>query len=430
METNHDYEEIIEKIVRKRSQYRRKGQWEEADNLKTLLEEQHGVDVFDADGFKTTWKLKTSQEEKMYKVVWSLMDGACLGDDDVVDKDHDSTIDWACSGTNGEIPLFIATVDSPYYKSRLQETLHHLQDEKWGSKSFFGPIAPLHMLDLAKNPAIGSQRIVYEGWYQNVLSKLSEMVLTEQKEQEAEEASSSSFFLIAEDDVRLPPSISPKMIRDICLQAFTAHPDLQILSLGHAYSPTKSSRKQKCRARQAHQRAKRLPTPSQATSSISNNKAETYTSGSNAMEGDDDGLRLKVSSSLSGCSLLLQHLQTGGGIHGATLLAIRSCAVEDIRIVMGDPITLPPRKRSHFDQYLFHSASHNIQIAVSDPPIVGWGEVSQTLTSVGSGYRRKGGGRLQHLPPTASLSHETDKDSREVDTIKWIRRQLVRIVKD
>jgi len=55
---------------------------------------------------------------------------------------------------------------------------------------------------------------------------------------------------------------------------------------------------------------------------------------------------------------------------------------------------------------------HNLPIAVSDPPLVGWAEVSHTLTGTGSGNRKRGGGRFEQLPDT---SHD----------VKWVRRNLI-----
>lgn len=68
----------------------------------------------------------------------------------------------------------------------------------------------------------------------------------------------------------------------------------------------------------------------------------------------------------------------------------------------------------HFDQFLFHSTLHSLGIAVSDPPLVGWAEVTHTLTGTGSGNRRKGGGRFEQLPQQV-----TSLD------VKWVRRDLI-----
>ena len=67
----------------------------------------------------------------------------------------------------------------------------------------------------------------------------------------------------------------------------------------------------------------------------------------------------------------------------------------------------------HFDLFLFHSCLHSLHVAVSDPPLVGWSEVEQTLTAAGSGNRRKGGGRLEQLPEVSTLH------------VNWVRRNLV-----
>ena len=66
----------------------------------------------------------------------------------------------------------------------------------------------------------------------------------------------------------------------------------------------------------------------------------------------------------------------------------------------------------HFDQFLFHSTLHSLGIAVSDPPLVGWAEVTHTLTGTGSGNRRGGGGRFEQLPQVTSLN------------VNWVRRDV------
>ncbi len=68
----------------------------------------------------------------------------------------------------------------------------------------------------------------------------------------------------------------------------------------------------------------------------------------------------------------------------------------------------------HFDQFLFHSTLHSLGIAVSDPPLVGWAEVTHTLTGTGSGNRKRGGGRFEQLPPQVTGLN-----------VKWIRRELI-----
>jgi hypothetical protein len=70
-------------------------------------------------------------------------------------------------------------------------------------------------------------------------------------------------------------------------------------------------------------------------------------------------------------------------------------------------------KRGHFDQFLFHSTDHDLGIAFADPPLVGWSEVQETLTCVGSGYRRQDGGRLEYCPP------EVNSD------VRWVGRKVV-----
>jgi hypothetical protein len=159
-----------------------------------------------------------------------------------------------------------------------------------------------------------------------------------------------SIVYIAEDDIRLSNSVSPSKITNVCLKVFNSNQDLHILSLGHAYSTT-------------------------------NNKS------------------------------LLDCVFQGKGLHATTLLALRH--PQGTKLLLDCMETIPAGKRCHLDQFLFHSTLHNLGIALSDPPLVGWGEVSETLTSVGAGCRRNGGGRLEHIPNNSIC---TDGE------VRWVRR--------
>jgi len=140
---------------------------------------------------------------------------------------------------------------------------------------------------------------------------------------------------------------------------FHANPDLHILSLGHSYTPAKPSRRQRQWAKKQQQ--------------------SEFLNGSNSM-------------STQSSSPLLKHLYSGKGLYGATLLALRH--PEGTKSLLEATEAMSIGKRGHFDQFLFHSTLHNLDIAFSDPPLGGWAEVSETLTSVGSGCRRNGGGWL------------------------------------
>ena len=97
-----------------------------------------------------------------------------------------------------------------------------------------------------------------------------------------------------------------------------------------------------------------------------------------------------------------------GKPHGATLIALRH--PEGTQALLNSMEAIPRGKRCHFDQFIF-SQLNNVDIAFSDPALVGWAEVSETLTSVGAGCRRNGRGRLGHIP---TVSNE----------IKWVRRAV------
>ena len=183
------------------------------------------------------------------------------------------------------------------------------------------------------------------------------------------EYDNQSLIFVAEDDVRLCSSISPGRIRELCALVLNANPELLILSVGHAYS----ARQRRCINKQ-------------------NNSSSDL-----PCNYDDSTSRLT-------------HVTCGQGLHGTTLLALRH--PKGSQSLLEAMASVPHGKRCHFDHFLFHSTLQNLEIAVSDPPLVGWAEVSETLTSVGAGCRRKGRGRLGQLPEVSS------------DEIKWIRRKV------
>ena len=81
-------------------------------------------------------------------------------------------------------------------------------------------------------------------------------------------------------------------------------------------------------------------------------------------------------------------------MHATTLMAVRTSSLERIQSVLA---SYKRGGATHLDQFLFHE-KHKLRVMFSDPPLVGWAEVEETLTSAGSGQRREGGGRLGWLP--------------------------------
>lgn len=135
-----------------------------------------------------------------------------------------------------------------------------------------------------------------------------------------------------------------------------ANPDLHIFSVGHAYAPVRSNRRQRRRANRQRQR-------------------------------ENNHIHAPPTS-----YPLLESVSRGKGLHGTTLLALRhpegTRSLLDCMVCME---TVPRGKRCHLDRFLFRSKLHNIGVALSDPPLVGWGEVSGTLSTVGSGCRKNRG---------------------------------------
>lgn len=120
-----------------------------------------------------------------------------------------------------------------------------------------------------------------------------------------------------------------------------ANPDLHIFSVGHAYAPVRSNRRQRRRANRQRQR-------------------------------ENNHIHAPPTS-----YPLLESVSRGKGLHGTTLLALRH--PEGTRSLLDCMETVPRGKRCHLDRFLFRSKLHNIGVALSDPPLVGWGEVSGTF---------------------------------------------------
>ena len=329
----------IPNLVNQLLEYRRNRQIKEADQVKTTLLHEHSVQVY----YRRDGTIGWSKINKDYcdtptfakRIIWSMVSSS-VGDTDLLNKSLSSL------GGDNNIPLIIVTVNNPSYRSRLTETMQHLSSlaTTCNDGITFSPIRTIDLLDLSHHPTIGPNRILFEGWRQILLPMLLD----------SSTSNDHPIVYIAEDDIRLSNIISPSKINDVCLKVFTANPDLQILSLGHAYSST-------------------------------NNKS------------------------------LLDCVLQGKGLHATTLLALRH--PQGTKLLLECMENIPIGKRCHLDQFLFHSTLHNVGIALSDPPLVGWGEVSETLTSVGAGCRRNGGGRLEHIPNNAI---GTDGE------VRWVRR--------
>ena len=359
---NNERTSFIKRTIRQISQLKQDKQWNEADRLKMILLQKYSIQIFCRNDGTIGWTEidEHSSQPAVKKIQWTL-----LG--------QDVELDCTPIGADIDIPLFIGTVNSPSYRARLSKTLdclsHSHQD---GSR--FHPVQCIDMLQLDKHPSIGVNRIVFEGWRQILLKTILDRYKT---------SAADSIIFIAEDDVRLFAN-SPRKIRDVCAQVFEKYPDLHILSLGHGYATKKPSRRQRRRAR-------REQADKGSCSCTNNNSSESI---------------------LESESTLLKHLEDGGKIHGSTLIAIR--CPSGVKALLNNMENIPFGRRSHFDQFLFHSTELlDLGIAVSDPPLAGWAEVHSTLTAIGSGHRRYGGGRLEYRPRDAN------------GRIKWIRRDII-----
>jgi hypothetical protein len=383
---------IINELIDQLTHHRKSKQLKEADQLKKLLYDNYSIQVFYRRNGTIGWRV-ISNDTKLKvgnalsfrdcgtKVVWSM-----------VDTNVDVSYDQVVEDGGDDIPLYVATVDTPYYRSRLAETMDHLSlcdknDAHHDTTHRFHPINVIDLLNLEEHPSLGTNRILFEGWRQILLPKLM---------RDAGDNSSSTdkrIILVGEDDIRLVTS--PSVIRKVCQDVFDKNLDLHILSLGHGYSPAKLSKRQRRRRARASQEQ----------------QGESSESCLNDVNGDECDVDDESSCKTTSCPLF-NHLERGKGIHGTTLLALRY--PEGVVAMLEATEAIPLRKRGHFDQFLFHSTQHNLSIAVSDPPLVGWAEVTHTLTSSGSGNRRIGGGRLGHLP---EVTPNFD--------VKWVRRTLI-----
>ncbi|KAL3764995.1 hypothetical protein ACHAW5_001845 [Stephanodiscus triporus] len=351
-------------------EHRRGGRAKEADQVKKILLCEHSVRVYYRRDGTIGWS-KVAQEagdtEVGRRIVWSIATVVGQGKDDK-HRNAGAKPSPQSGSLSRDIPLVVATVNTPSYRSRLAETMEIISSR---ASSFvdgtrFAPVDTIDLMNLSHHPSIGPNRILFEGWRRILLPTIlssSDSVHLDR-----------SIVFVAEDDVRIC-NVSPGRIREVCSMAFDANPDLHILSLGHAYALARPNRRQRRRAnRQCRRENEYIPAPPTSYS-------------------------------------LLESVSRGKGLHGTTLLALRH--PEGTRSLLNHMEAVPRGKRCHLDQFLFHSTLHNIGIALSDPPLAGWGEVSETLSSVGSGCRRNGGGRLEQLPAEVLC-----------DEIQWVRRDL------
>lgn len=290
-ETVDNDENEIKQIIDQLFHHRKAKQVKEADQLKKLLFDQYSVQVFYRRNGSIGWRfICSATKEKVNalshrdngkRVEWSLVS---------TDADAPLSSGVQCDG----VPLIIATIDTPTYRSRLAGTLDHLSlppNNDADDTCRFRPINTVDMLILEEHRSIGTNRIVYEGWRQILLPRI------------LNEGCSKRMILVAEDDVRLVAS--PSVIEKVCLEVFDSNPDLQVLSLGHAYSPSKPKRQ----------------TPQES--------------------GEDDA------DPPAGFSPILDHLKRGKGIHASTLLAIRY--PEGVKSLQEALESVPLRKRSKYD---------------------------------------------------------------------------------
>ena len=157
-------------LLKELLEHRKKRQVKEADTIKMILWNVHSIQVFYRRDGTIGWKkvlvlegekAETSLPAK--KIVWSNVLH-------VGQKNHLSTA--SCSAYRNNIPLIIATVDSPHYRARLMDTMHSLaHHDSHNDGTRFAPITTVDMLNLSDNPSIGSRRILYEGW-PTMISKL------------------------------------------------------------------------------------------------------------------------------------------------------------------------------------------------------------------------------------------------------------------
>jgi hypothetical protein len=351
----------IDALMGQRAAFRSLSRWAEADEIKqTLREQPYNVEIIDFAEKPSAWVPRMAAQAKK-SILWSELT-----------VDNSRQTDWKRSLSDPVIPLVMCTVDTPHYRARYEETVSSLLTWQHNCCTCIRKIAdseaqacrcisfqpePCYMLDLERNPAIGAAKIVFEGWRRKLLPMLLEKYAD----------SNLDFIVVCEDDIRFPEHTSPEGVYDSCANAFQSNRELLVLSLGHVW-------KDICKVD-------------------------------------------KVASALSLYDFLRKTPSTG--IHGATLIAIQfprgvKALLDVLETAAGN------KQQTHLDLFLFHSTHHNIPIALCDPPVAGWAEVEDTLTKSGSGYRRRGGGRIAFLPPRLG----------DQKGMRWVSRTLIKEVLD
>jgi hypothetical protein len=354
----------IEALLQRRAEYRKLAQSDAADEIKRKLWKVYKLKIIDyADDRPSSWvPIRTKPKKATPSVVWSKVEWQRTfgGKGDglgTAGKNHQYT---------RTIKLVVCTVDSPTYRARLQDTISHLEESGICNCSCSDQSAcrclhlepePCFMLDATKHPLLGIKKIVFEGWRTILLPKL----IAQYRDGRLDDG----FVLVAEDDIRFPPHTYNKLMNDECSAVFAANPDIDILSFGHSW---KDFCKGNVAANLLHQLQKcKGPAP---------------------------------------------------GVHGATLFAIRVPeGLESICAALERGHSA--KKHTHLDQYIFHSTHHDLNVALCDPPLVGWAEVNVTLTKSPSGHKKQGGGRRGVLPPPPVAN-----DYSSGFPISWVRRCL------
>ncbi|KAL7431033.1 hypothetical protein ACHAXH_002360, partial [Discostella pseudostelligera] len=237
-EATDEHHDDVSTLLKDLLEHRKERRVKEADNIRRMLWSKHFVQVFYRRDGTIGWNKVSSQSGEetatapmktitapVKRIGWSnvLNVGQQIADS----VELSSSLLPRSGSSYQNIPLIIATVNSPYYRTRLSETTESLSHHtSFDDETRFAPITTVDMLNLSDNPSIGAHRILYEGWRQILLPKLLS----------SPEYNDQLMILVAEDDLRLCNSISPGRIRELCSLVLDVIPDLHILSLGHAYS--------------------------------------------------------------------------------------------------------------------------------------------------------------------------------------------------
>ena len=381
MGNNNDNEEIseegIERLVLQRSLLKQQSKFNEADAIyRKLL--RLGIRIFDAKDQPSVWKRVEKPVKR--RVVWSRLESLITG---VVGSNNACTHQVHQTVKQEQqqesVPLVICTVDNAHYRDRYDNTMKHVEKE-WQPKCHCcESITAGDYSNDKKCKALRTERCYLLNLKEHPSIGVKKIVMEGWRRNLIpfllENYSEESFVFVAEDDIRFPDHIPPCRLVQICNDIFAQHPSIQILSLGHSWKELCNTRK---------------------------NSTEHIN--------------------------LLDYLQRakGAGVHGATLFAIRDVKAMETMF----EAAAAKNRLTHLDQFLFHSVYHNLELALCDPPLVGWAEVDTTLTKSPSGHIRRGGGRLGFLPPPPALSstygdHDDDgSENGEYNRIVWIKREV------